>query len=55
VLLVKSARGQYFAERISRIAANDMHLQVRRGAATEEVMVPFQEIQEIRLQHKDTP
>ena len=26
-----------------------------RGAATEEVMVPFQEIQEIRLQHKDTP
>lgn len=55
VLLVKSARGQYIAERISRIAANDMHLQVRRGAATEEVMVPFQEIQEIRLQHKDTP
>jgi hypothetical protein len=55
VLLVKSARGQYTAERISRIAANDMHLQVRRGHATEEVMVPFQEVQEIRLQHKDTP
>jgi hypothetical protein len=55
VLVVKSARGQYVAERISRIAANDMHLQVRRGNATEEVMVPFQEIQEIRLQHRDTP
>jgi len=55
VLLIKAARGQYIAERISRIAANDMHLQVRRGHATEEVMVPFQEIQEIRLQHKDTP
>jgi len=53
VLLVKSARGQYVAERISRI--DDMHLQVRRGHASEEVMVPFQEIQEIRLQHKDTP
>src|SRR5437868_5685595 len=55
VLLVKSARGQYVAERISRIAANDMHVQVRLGNATEEVMVPFQEIQEIRLQHRDTP
>jgi hypothetical protein len=55
VLLVKAARGQYVAERISRIAANDMHLQVRRGHVTEEVMVPFQEVQEIRLQHKDTP
>jgi hypothetical protein len=55
VLLVKAARGQYVAERISRIAANDMHLQVRHGHATEEIMVPFQEIQEIRLQHKDTP
>lgn len=53
VMVVKSARGHYVAERISRIAAADMHLQVRKGAATEEVMVPFQEIQEIRLQHKD--
>jgi hypothetical protein len=55
VLLVKSARGLYVAERISRIAANDMHLQVRKGHATEEVMIPFQEIQEIRLQHQHTP
>ena len=55
VLMIKAARGQYVAERISRISANDMHLQVRKGPATEEVMVPFQEVQEIRLQHKDTP
>jgi len=50
VLVVKSARGEYTAERISRIASNDMHIQVRKGPATEEVMVPFQEIQEIRIQ-----
>jgi len=53
ILVVKAARGTYTAERISRIASNDMHLQVRKGHATEEVMIPFQEIQEIRLQHRD--
>jgi hypothetical protein len=53
VLLIKSTRGEYTTQRISRIAANDLHVQIQRGAATEEVMVPFQEIKEIRLKHKD--
>ena len=53
VLVVKSARGTYVADRISRIAANDFHLQVPHGQASEEVMVPFQDIQEITLKHKD--
>ena len=53
VLLIKSARGQYAGQRISRIAANDLHLEVHKGNASEEVMIPFTEIQEIRLQHKD--
>ena len=53
VLIIKSARGEYEGQRISRIAANDMHLQVQRGHATEEILIPFQEIQEIRLKHKD--
>jgi hypothetical protein len=53
VLVIKSARGQYVGQRISRIAANDLHLQVQRGPASEEVMIPFQEIQEIRLQRQD--
>ncbi len=52
VLIIKSSRGEYESRRISRIAANDMHLQIQRGPATEEVLVPFQEIQEIRLQYK---
>ncbi len=52
VLVIKSARGEYIGERISRIAANDLHLQVHKGHATEEVMIPFQDIQEIRLQHR---
>lgn len=51
VLVIKSPRGEYVGERISRIAANDLHLEVHpHGRAVEEVMIPFQEIQEIRLQ-----
>jgi hypothetical protein len=53
VLLVKSVRGEYVATRISRIAANDMHLEVHKGGASQEVQMPFVEIQEIHLKHKD--
>jgi hypothetical protein len=53
VLVIKSSRGEYIAQRISRIAANDLHLLVQRGHASEEIMVPFVEVQEIRLKHKD--
>jgi hypothetical protein len=53
VLVIKSGRGEYKGQRISRIAANDLHLQVQRGHASEEVLIPFQDIQEIRVKHKD--
>jgi hypothetical protein len=53
VLIIRSSRGEYIGQRISRIAANDLHLQVHRGHASEEVMIPFIEIQEIKLKHKD--
>ncbi len=53
VLVIKSSRGEYTGQQISRIAANDLHLLVQRGHASEEVMIPFVEIQEIRLKHKD--
>jgi hypothetical protein len=55
LLMIKSARGEYSAERISRISANDFYIQVRKGHATEEVMIPFTEVQEVRLKHKDSP
>jgi hypothetical protein len=53
VLVIKAARGEYVGQRISRIASNDLHLQVQKGHATEEVMIPFVEIKEIQLKHKD--
>jgi hypothetical protein len=55
VLFIKAARGQYIAERISRISANDMYVQIRKGEVSEEVMVPFTEVQEVQLKHKDSP
>lgn len=53
VLVIRSARGDYVGQRISRIAANDLHLHVQKGSASEEITIPFSEIQEVRLQHKD--
>ncbi|MBU6410516.1 MAG: hypothetical protein KGJ60_13320 [Verrucomicrobiota bacterium] len=53
VLAVKTLRGSYLVQRITRIAANDIHFEIVKGAASQEVMVPFAEIQEIQLKHKD--
>jgi len=55
LLIIKAHRGEYTVDRISRISANDLHAQVRKGQASEEVTIPFTEIQEIRLKHKDSP
>jgi hypothetical protein len=52
VLLVKTGRGQYQVERITRIAASDIHLDVMHGEVRQEVMVPFTDIQEIQLKPK---
>ena len=53
VLVIKTPRAQHVAERISRISANEAHFEVVIGAARQEVMVPFGEIQEVQLKHKD--
>jgi hypothetical protein len=53
VLTIKSSRGEFEVQRISRIAANDLHIEVQEGIASREVMVPFIEIREIQLKHKD--
>ena len=55
VLVFKSARGTHMAQRISRISPNEIYLQVQKGHASEEVIVPFGEIQEVVLKHKDAP
>ena len=53
VLVIKTARAQLIAQRITRIAANEAHFEVVQGGRQQEVMVPFADIQEIQLKHKD--
>jgi hypothetical protein len=53
VILVISARGRFAGQRISRITGNELHLLVQKGVASEEVVIPFSEIQEVQLKHKD--
>jgi hypothetical protein len=50
VIAIKAIRGEYVGKRISRIASNEMHIQALSGA---EVMVPFAEITQVQIRHKD--
>jgi hypothetical protein len=50
LVLVVRGRDEYVAKRISRISSNEMHLQLLRGT---EMSVPFAEITEIQVRHKD--
>lgn len=52
-LIVKTMRGEFLVQRIVRIAQDDVHFQIVKGEASYEEMVPFAEIQEIQLKHKD--
>jgi hypothetical protein len=53
VLTIKSARGEPTVQRISRITGNEMHIEVRKSGATQEITVPFTEITEVQIKHKD--
>jgi hypothetical protein len=55
ILIIKSSRGLHVTDRITRISANEMHLDVRKGNASQEISVPFSEVQEVQLKHKDAP
>jgi hypothetical protein len=51
VLVVRTAKQEYVARRISRISSSEVHLQLLRGNT--EVGVPFGEISEVLVRHKD--
>src|SRR5262245_47326117 len=53
ILLIKSARGEYVGQRISRVMPNEIYLQVSKGGASSYVILPFNEITEIQVRHKD--
>ena len=48
-IYVKSARGEYVGNRLTRIQPNEIILQVHKGEATSDVIIPFTEIFEIQV------
>jgi hypothetical protein len=53
VIYVKSARGEHVGTRISRIQPNEIYLQVTKGEATSDIIIPFNDIQEVQVRPKE--
>ena len=53
LLIVKSARGEFIVTRISDIGATDMKVDVHSGGASQQTLIPFVEILEMQIKHKD--
>lgn len=54
-LVINSARGQFTGSRIVRLTANELYLLAGPiGGPANEEMIPFSEISEIQIAHKDT-
>ena len=52
VLIVKTVGSQMLVERITRVAASEMQVEVALGEVRQEVTVPFADIQEIQIKPK---
>jgi hypothetical protein len=53
VIYIKSARGEHTGSRLTRIQPNELFLQVQKGDATADVIIPFNEIVEIQIRPKE--
>lgn len=53
LFIVKTTHEELIVQRITRIASNEVRFEVGQGASRREVMVPFADIQEIQLKHRD--
>ncbi|MDQ6630606.1 MAG: hypothetical protein M3Y82_02485 [Verrucomicrobiota bacterium] len=53
VIYCKAARGEFVGKRIARINQTELYLQVFKEGVSSEEMIPFTEIQEVQIRHKD--
>jgi hypothetical protein len=53
VVQIKSGRGDFTGRRITRITPNELYLQVFHDNATADEMIPFTEVMEVQIRHKD--
>jgi len=54
VVCIKSGRGDFTGRRITRITPTELYLQVFHDNATADEMIPFIEVLEVQVRHKDT-
>jgi hypothetical protein len=54
VLVITSSRGEFVGRRITKITAGDLCLQVFNKDASADEMIPFLEIMEVQIRHKDS-
>jgi hypothetical protein len=54
VLQIDSGRGNFVGRRITRITPTELYLQVFKDNATADEMIPFGEILEVQIRHKDS-
>jgi hypothetical protein len=48
-IFIRSTRGEHVGQRLSRIMANEVYLQVNKAGATADVIIPFSEIYEVQV------
>jgi|GEM_PF-675842 len=53
VVWIKAVRGEFAGNRIIQITADDLHLQVFKANATADEIIPFVEVLEVQIRHKD--
>lgn len=53
VIFIKSGRGDFTGRRISRISPTELYLQIFHENATADEMIPFTEILEVQVRHKN--
>ncbi len=53
VMVLKTSRGDFVGRRITRITPNELYLQVFNNNVTADEMVPFIEVMEVQIRHKD--
>jgi hypothetical protein len=53
MVVIKAVRGEFVGKRISRVTQTELYLQVFKDDASHDEMIPFAEILEVRIQHKD--
>jgi hypothetical protein len=49
VIVIQSARGEYYGPRLTKVEPTSVVLQIRQGNATADVEIPFSEISEIQV------